>query len=76
MKVKINQLYEQQNENNADFIIQQLKKENCKLHQLINKLEYAEMELLELRKEKEVNICLYVCLHDYTPWKHTHIITF
>ena len=37
MKVKFNQLEEQVNENNADFIIQQLKKENDQLHQLVNK---------------------------------------
>ena len=37
MKVKFNQLEEQVNESNADFIIQQLKKENNQLHQLVNK---------------------------------------
>ena len=37
MKVKFNQLDEQVNESNADFIIQQLKKENNRLHQLVNK---------------------------------------
>ena len=37
MKVKINQLDEQVNESNADFIVQRLKKENDQLHQLVNK---------------------------------------
>ena len=37
MKVKLNQLDEQVNENNTDLIIQQLKKENDQLHQLVNK---------------------------------------
>ena len=37
MKVKFNQLEEQVNKSNADFIIQQLKKENDQLHQLVNK---------------------------------------
>ena len=37
MKVKFNLIEEQVNECNADFIIQQLKKENNQLHQLVNK---------------------------------------
>ena len=37
MKVKINQLDEQVSESNTDFIVQQLKKENDQLHQLVNK---------------------------------------
>ena len=37
MKVKINQLDEKVNENNADLIIQELKKENNQLRQLVNK---------------------------------------
>ena len=37
MNVKINQLDEEVNERNADLIIQQLKKENDRLHQLVNK---------------------------------------
>ena len=50
MKVKMNQLYEQQNENNADFIIQQLKKEKCKLHRVINK--YREMQNADTESKK------------------------
>ena len=37
MKVTINQLDEEVNEKNADVTIQQLKKENSQLHQLVNK---------------------------------------
>ena len=37
MKVTINQLDEEINKRNADVIIQQLKKENNQLHQLVNK---------------------------------------
>ena len=36
MKIKINQLEEQVNESNADFIIQRLKNENDQLYQLVN----------------------------------------
>ena len=42
MKVKINQLDEQVNESNADFVVQQLRKENDQLHQLVNK--YHELK--------------------------------
>lgn len=42
MKVKINQLDEEVNERNAELIIQQLKKENDQLHQLINKNHEAK----------------------------------
>ena len=44
MKVKINQLDEQVNESNADFIVQQLKKENDQLHQLVNKYHESKMQ--------------------------------
>jgi len=37
MKVTINQLDEEVNEKNADVTIQQLKKENTQLYQLVNK---------------------------------------
>ena len=37
MKVKINQLEEKVNENNADLIIQELKKEKDQLRQIVNK---------------------------------------
>jgi len=37
MKVTINELGEEANEKNTDVIIQQLKKENSQLHQLVNK---------------------------------------
>ena len=37
MRIKINHLNKQLNENNADFIVQQLKKEYEQLHDLVNK---------------------------------------
>ena len=37
MKVTINQLDEEMNKRSADLVIQQLKKENDQLHQLVNK---------------------------------------
>jgi len=37
VKFKINQLGEEVNKKNADVTIQQLKKENSQLHQLVNK---------------------------------------
>ena len=43
MKIKINQLDEQVIESNADFIIQQLKKENDQLHQLVNKYHESKI---------------------------------
>ena len=44
MKVQINQLAKQVNESNADFIIQQLKKENDQLQQLVNKYHESYLE--------------------------------
>ena len=55
MKVKINQLDEQVNESNTDFIVQRLKKENDQLHQLVNKYhesKIANRELDDLKAEK------------------------
>ena len=43
MKVKLNQLDEQVSENNTDLIIQQLKKENDQLHQLVNKYHESKI---------------------------------
>ena len=37
MRIKINHLNKQLNESNADFIVQQLKKEYEQLHDLVNK---------------------------------------
>ena len=56
MKVKINQLVEQVNESNADFIIQQLKKENDQLHQLVNKYHESKnaSKISEGSKTKKV----------------------
>ena len=60
MKVKINQLDEQVNESNTDFIVQQLKKENYQLHQLVNK--YHESKNASRKsgdpKTKKVNIIM------------------
>ena len=55
MKVKINQLNEQINKSNADLIIQQLKKENNQLRQLVNRYHKSNRELHDL-KTKEVGI--------------------
>ena len=58
MKIKINQLNEQLNESNADFIIERLKKENNQLHDLVNKYhesKYAKRKSDDL-KTKKVNI--------------------
>ena len=60
MKVKINQLDEQVNESNADFIVQQLKKENDQLHQLVNKYHESKNASRKLDdvKTKKVNIIM------------------
>ena len=42
MKVTINQLDEEVKERNADLIVQQLKKENKQLHQLVNKYRQSK----------------------------------
>ena len=57
MKVKINQLDEQVNESNTDFIVQRLKKENDQLHQLLNKYRESKnanrkLDDLETKKVK------------------------
>ena len=56
MKVKINQLVKHINECNADFIIQQLKKENDQLHQLVNKYNESKnaSKISEGSKTKKV----------------------
>ena len=58
MKTQINQLDEQINEGNADYIIQQLKKENNQLHQLLNKYNESKNpnEMLDDVKTKKVGI--------------------
>ena len=63
MKVKINQLDEQANESNADFIIQRLRKENDQLHQLVNKYHESKnaskiSDDLETKKVGIINICI------------------
>ena len=63
MKIKINQLDEQANERNADFIIQQLKKENDQLHQLVNKYHESKnaskiSDDLKTKKVGIINTCI------------------
>ena len=71
MKVKINQLDEQVNESNADFIVQQLKKENDQLHLLVNK--YHESENASRKsddvKTKKVNIIMNSVHYTYKSSK-------
>ena len=43
MQLKINQLDKQVNEKNADLLIQQLKKENNQLHQLVTKYHESKI---------------------------------
>ena len=74
MKVKINQLDEQVNESNTDFIVQRLKKENDQLHQLVNK--YHESKNANRKsddlKTKKVNIFMNSVHYMYKL--HTYII--
>ena len=71
MKVKINQLDEQVNESNADFIVQRLKKENDQLHQLVNK--YHESKNASRKsddvKTKKVNIIMNSVHYTYRSSK-------
>ena len=71
MKVKINQLDEQVNESNADFIVQQLKKENDQLHQLVNKYHESKNASRKLDdvKTKKVNIIMNSVHYTYKSSK-------
>ena len=71
MKVKINQLDEQVNESNADFIVQRLKKENDQLHQLVNKYHESKNASRKLDdvKTKKVNIIMNSVHYTYKSSK-------
>ena len=64
MKVTINQLDEEVNRRNADVIIQQLKKENNQLHQLVNKYhETKNVSRVSVGSEiKQVGMMLSLCI--------------
>ena len=44
MKIKVNQLDEKLNEKNTNSLVQELKKENKQLHQLVNKYQMSKTE--------------------------------
>ena len=71
MKVKINQLDEQVNESNADFIVQRLKKEHDQLHQLVNKYHESKNASRKLDdvKTKKVNIIMNSVHYTYKSSK-------
>ena len=63
MKVKINQLGEEVNERNADLIIQQLKKENDQLHQLVNTHHESHVKRISVGSQtKQVGIIMCVII--------------
>ena len=53
MKVKINLLDEEVNERSANLTIQQLKKENDKLHQLVNKYHESHAKRISVGSQTE-----------------------
>jgi len=71
MKVTINQLDEEVNEKNADVTMQQLKKENSQLHQLVNKYrESKNVNRISVGSQTEkvastIMIVSNVCLNCY-----------
>ena len=71
MKVKINQLDEEVNERNADLIIQQLKKENDRLHQLINKHHESHVRISVGSQTKHVG-SIHVCYHNDSIYSYVH----
>ena len=63
MKVQINQLGEQVNDSNADCHIQQLKKENNQLRQLVNKhheSKHASKTSDDFKTKKVRSKCTYM----------------
>ena len=64
MKIKINQLAEQANERNADFIIQRLKKENDQLHQPVDKYHESKIanKISDDLKTKKLGIINMRCI--------------
>ena len=75
MKVKINQLDEEVNERNAELIIQQLKKENDQLHQLVNKHHELNVKRISVGSQiKHVGI-ICVCYNNdsYVYYMYVHM---
>ena len=68
MKVKINQLDEEVNKRNANLINQQLKKENDRLHQLVNKHHVSRV------KRISVVVSIHVCYHSDRIATYMHIL--
>ena len=68
MRVKINQLDEEVNERNTDLIIQQLKKENDRLHQLVNNHHESHV------KRISVVVSIHVCKHSDRVAMYIHIL--
>ena len=54
MKVKIYRLDEEVNERNADLTIQQLKKENDRLHQLVNKHHESHVKRISVGSQTKL----------------------
>ena len=77
MKVKINQLDQQVNESNADFIIQQLKKENDQLHQLVNRYHKSKdsNKISDDAKTKKVGIWLHNNMYKLSTYIRRHVCT-
>ena len=64
MKVKINQLDEEVSKRNADLTIQQLKKENNQLHQLVNKHHESHVKRISVGSQTKQVGSIYVCYHN------------
>ena len=62
MGVIINQLDEEVNERNADLTIQQLKKENDQLHQLVNKHHESHARRISVGSQTKKVSSTYLCL--------------
>ena len=69
MKITVNQLDEEMNKRNADLVIQQLKKENDRLHQLVNKYHEKNVKTISVGSEiKQVGmmLLLVICVYSYS----------
>lgn len=60
MKVKINQLNEEENERNADLTIQQLKEKNDQLNRLISKYRESRTRRISVTSQTEQVSSIYV----------------
>ena len=76
MKVKIKQLDEEVNERNVELIIQQLKKENDQLHQLVNKHHELNVKRISVGSQiKHVGI-ICVCYNNDSYVYYTYVRTY